>query len=258
MDSAQNLRNLLADSSLRETHINCEHVQDAYSMRCTPQVHGAVRATLDYVRSVLEIEINAATDNPLIFPEKDKVISGGNFHGEPVALAADSFGIAVAELANLAERRIERLMNPALSRGLKPFLAHKPGIDSGFMIVQYSAAALVSENKVLAHPASVDSIPTSANQEDHVSMGTIGAVKARTILLNSAWVLGIELMIAVQALEDRQVVSSNVMEKVKSFLRSKIDRLESDRYLKDDIDTMQNIMLGKELAEFLAQHIELK
>jgi len=255
--SAANLIRLLENSTLRKTHINCEHVQDAYSLRCTPQVHGAIRANLTYVRSVLEIEINSATDNPLIFPDQDKVISGGNFHGEPVAIAADSFGIAVAELANLSERRVERLMNPALSRGLKPFLANKPGIDSGFMIVQYTAAALVSENKVLAHPASVDSIPTSANQEDHVSMGTIGAVKARTIIQNTAWVLGIELMIAVQALEDRQVESSMQLELVKNFVRTKVDRLEGDRYIKDDIDTMQSIILNNELINFLNNNLEL-
>ena len=148
-------------------------------------------------------------------------------------------------------------MNPALSRGLKPFLAHKPGIDSGFMIVQYSAAALVSENKVLAHPASVDSIPTSANQEDHVSMGTIGAVKARTIIQNTAWVLGIELMIAVQALEDREVKSSTQLELVKNYIRTKVDRLEGDRYIKDDIDTMQKIILNNELINFLNDNLEL-
>jgi len=146
--SAANLAKLLKNSSLRDTHVNCEHVQDAYSMRCTPQVHGAIRANLAYVRSILEIEINSATDNPLIFPEKDKVISGGNFHGEPVAIAADSFGIAVAELANLSERRMERLLNPALSRGLKPFLANNPGLDSGFMIAQYTAASFPVQSKV--------------------------------------------------------------------------------------------------------------
>ena len=258
IDSAANLYKLLVNSSLRQTHINCKHVQDAYSLRCTPQVHGAVRANLAYVRSVLEVEINSATDNPLIFPEQDKVISGGNFHGEPVAIAADGFGIAVAELANLSERRVERLLNPALSRGLKPFLAHKPGIDSGFMIVQYSAAALVSENKVLAHPASVDSIPTSANQEDHVSMGTIGAVKARTIIQNTAWVLGIEMMIAVQALEDRVVSSSDEIELVKKYIRTKVDRLDGDRYIKDDMDVMQQVILGNEFIDFLNKNIELK
>jgi histidine ammonia-lyase len=256
--SAQNLVNLLQDSSLRETHISCEHVQDAYSMRCTPQVHGAVRSNLQYVRSVLEIEINSATDNPLIFPEQDKVISGGNFHGEPVAIAADSFAIAVSELANISERRMERLLNPALSRGLKPFLANKPGIDSGFMIAQYTAASLVSENKVLSHPASVDSIPTSANQEDHVSMGTIGAVKSRVIIENTAWVLGIELMISLQALEDRRVASSSALEGVKQFVRKWVPRLQQDRYMKDDIDTMQGLMLGNDLIGFLSASLDFR
>ncbi|MCF7919189.1 MAG: histidine ammonia-lyase [Candidatus Cloacimonetes bacterium] len=256
--SAKNLSRLLAESSLRDSHMNCTYVQDAYSVRCTPQVHGAIRAALEYNRAVLEIEINAATDNPLIFPEQDKVISGGNFHGEPVAIAADSFGIAVAELASISERRMERILNPALSRGLKPFLAAKPGFNSGFMIAQYTAAALVSENKVLAHPSSVDSIPTSANQEDHVSMGTIGAVKARTILQNVAWVLGIELMVSLQALEDRDVATSPVLEKIHQFLRTKVARLETDRYLKPDIDAMQEIFLQDELYNYIQNLITLE
>jgi len=199
--SARNLMRLLEDSELMESHKDCPMVQDAYSLRCMPQVHGASRQAFKHSREVLEIEINSATDNPLVF--EDEVISGGNFHGQPLALMLDYLGIALAELANISERRTERLVNPALSNGLPAFLTRDGGINSGMMIAQYTAAALVSENKVLAHPASVDSIPTSANQEDHVSMGTIGARKARTILKNVRHVLAIELLCAAQGLDLR-------------------------------------------------------
>jgi histidine ammonia-lyase len=203
--SARNLMRLLEDSELMESHKDCPMVQDAYSLRCMPQVHGASRQAFKHAREVLEIEINSATDNPLVFD--DEVISGGNFHGQPLALIMDYLGIALAELANISERRTERLVNPALSNGLPAFLTMDGGLNSGLMIAQYTAAALVSENKVLAHPASVDSIPTSANQEDHVSMGTIGARKARTILQNVRRVLAIELLCAAQGLDLRTSVS---------------------------------------------------
>ncbi|MBX9939167.1 MAG: histidine ammonia-lyase [Candidatus Obscuribacterales bacterium] len=199
--SALNLMNLLEDSEVMESHKDCPLVQDAYSLRCMPQVHGASRQAFKHAREVLSIEINSATDNPLVFA--GAVISGGNFHGQPLALAMDYVGIALAELANISERRAERLVNPALSNGLPGFLTLEGGLNSGYMIAQYTAAALVSENKVLAHPASVDSIPTSANQEDHVSMGTIAARKAKTILDNVRRVLAIELLIACQALDLR-------------------------------------------------------
>ncbi len=199
--SAANLIKLLAESELMESHKDCPMVQDAYSLRCMPQVHGASRQAFKHAREVLTIEINAATDNPLVFT--DQVISGGNFHGQPLALVLDYVGIALAELANISERRTERLVNPALSNGLPAFLTRNGGLNSGYMIAQYTAAALVSENKVLAHPASVDSIPTSANQEDHVSMGTISARKAQTILHNLRRVLAIELLCAAQGLDLR-------------------------------------------------------
>ena len=173
-------------------------VQDAYAIRCIPQVHGAVRDSIAYVRSVLEIEMNSVTDNPILFPEDESVISGGNFHGEPVALVMDFLGIAAAELCSISERRLERMVNPALSNGLPAFLTPHGGLNSGYMICQYSAASIVSENKVHAHPASVDSIPSSANQEDHVSMGTTAARKCRTIVKNLYSVLAFELMAAVQ------------------------------------------------------------
>ncbi len=200
---------LLEDSELMESHKDCPMVQDAYSLRCMPQVHGASRQAFQHAREVLEIEINAATDNPLVF--EHEVISGGNFHGQPLALVLDYLGIAIAELANISERRCERLVNPALSNGLPAFLTRDGGLNSGYMIAQYTAAALVSENKVLAHPASVDSIPTSANQEDHVSMGTIGARKARTILQNARRVLAIELLCAAQGLDLRTGVCPEAM-----------------------------------------------
>jgi histidine ammonia-lyase len=182
------------------THQGDVRVQDAYSLRCAPQVHGASWDALMFIKEKVEIEMNAVTDNPILFPEDDIAISAGNFHGQPLALAFDFMGIAISELANISERRIERMVNPQLSEGLPPFLVANPGMHSGFMIVQYSAASLVSENKVLAHPSSVDSIPSSANQEDHVSMGTIGARKARTILDNSTRVIAMEFLTAAQAI----------------------------------------------------------
>jgi len=180
-----------------------KRVQDAYSLRCAPQVHGAILDTLNFVKDTVLREMNAVTDNPVLFPEAQDAISAGNFHGEPLALAFDYLGIALSELANIAERRIERLVNPQLSNGLPAFLSHQCGLNSGFMIVQYSAASLVSENKVLSHPASVDSIPSSANQEDHVSMGSISANKARIILSNVQKVIGMEFFSAAQAVDLR-------------------------------------------------------
>ncbi|HXF82607.1 MAG TPA: histidine ammonia-lyase, partial [bacterium] len=190
--SASNLRRLLAGSGMVSTPAP-GRVQDAYALRCIPQVHGAARDALAYVRSTLETELNAATDNPLVFPDTGRVLSGGNFHGQPVALALDVLAVAVSALASIAERRIERLVNPHLS-GLPAFLTPDGGVHSGLMLAQYAAAALVSENKVLAHPASVDSIPTSANQEDHVSMGSTAARKALTVVGHVQQVVGIELV----------------------------------------------------------------
>jgi histidine ammonia-lyase len=198
MASAENLRALLAGSNLAGENIPGK-VQDAYSIRCIPQIHGASRDAICYVYDAVSREINAVTDNPLIFPKEGDVISGGNFHGQPMALAFDFLAIALAEFANVSERRTERLVNPALNNNLPAFLTKNGGLNSGFMIAQYAAAALVSENKILAHPASVDSIPSSANQEDHVSMGTIAARKAVEILKNAQRVLAIELFAAGQA-----------------------------------------------------------
>ena len=197
---AANLLTLL-EGSERTTHQGNLRVQDAYSLRCAPQIQGASYDALEYVRQRVEIEINSVTDNPIILIDKKMGISGGHFHGQPMALAFDFLGIALAEITNVSERRIERLVNPALNNELPAFLTEKGGLHSGYMIVQYAAASLVSENKVLAHPASVDSIPSSANQEDHVSMGTIAARKARDIFHNAKSVVGMELMLACQAID---------------------------------------------------------
>ena len=257
-DSAENIRNLLKDSELNKSHANCENVQDPYSLRCSPQVHGAVRQNLKHIREVLNVEINSATDNPLIFPEQEKVLSGGNFHGEPIAFVSDLLGICVSELANISERRIEQLFNPALNRGLNPFLAKRPGLDSGLMIAQFTAASLVSENKVLAHPSSVDSIPTSANQEDHVSMGTIGAVKARNITENTAHVMAIELMSACQALEIRDIPTSKVLMEVLKRFRSVVPKLENDRIIYPDIEMAKKFILCHEINGIVENHMVLK
>ncbi len=204
-------------------------VQDAYSLRCSPQVIGASLDSINYVKSVVENEMNAVTDNPLVFTDEKRVISAGNFHGQPIALAMDFLAIATSELANISERRLERMVNSTLNNGLPAFLVKKPGINSGFMIVQYSAASLVSENKVLAHPASVDSIPSSANQEDHVSMGTIAARKAREIIGNSTKVLAMELFTALQAIDFRNSKDlSSHGKKIYDYIRKSIPFIEED------------------------------
>jgi len=235
VETAKRIREYLSGSKLitKQGEIR---VQDAYSIRCIPQVHGATFQALDYVKEKLEIEMNAATDNPLIFDDGENVISGGNFHGQPIALAMDFMKIAVAELANISERRIERLVNPQLN-DLPPFLSPEPGLQSGAMIMQYSAASLVSENKTLAHPASVDSIPSSANQEDHVSMGTIAARHAYQIIQNVNNVLAIELICALQAAEYRGV--EKMAKKTKSFYmeaRKTVPSITKDRIFSKDIE----------------------
>jgi histidine ammonia-lyase len=210
---ARNLRALLADSGIMESHRNCGKVQDAYSLRCMPQVHGATRDALAWVRAVLEREVNSVTDNPSVFLLEGggaDVISGGNFHGQPLALALDLAAMAVAELASISERRVEQLVNPALSTGLTPFLAPASGLHSGFMIAQVASASLVSENKVLCHPASVDSIPSSAGKEDHVSMGSISARKLQRVVANTRCALAIEVMTAAAGLDQRAPLSPGV------------------------------------------------
>ena len=257
---AENMRKLLAGSEILD---NCQtdRVQDAYALRCIPQIHGAVRDALDYVRDKVEIELNAVTDNPLIFLEDEAVISGGNFHGEPMAIPFDTLGIACSEIANISERRTERMVNAALSNGLTPFLTTKPGVNSGFMIVQYSAASMVSENKVLAHPASVDSIPSSANQEDIVSMGTTAGRKAGMIVQNTFSVLADELLTACQAIDIRRQLNTHgqgiapVHEAILKHVREKVDFYEIDREIWPDILEVEKMIRSGELLDIVKEFI---
>ncbi|MHB8869197.1 MAG: histidine ammonia-lyase [Thermoleophilia bacterium] len=250
--TARNLRALLHGSEIIDgaTH---GRIQDAYALRCMPQVHGASRDAIAYVRGVIETEINSATDNPLVFPDEHEVLSGGNFHGQPVALAMDFLTIALSELANISERRTERLMNPALSGGLPAFLIEEGGINDGYMVAQYTAAALVSENKVLAHPACVDSIPTSANQEDHVSMGTISARQAREVLGNVQHVLAIEFMCACQGIEFRSRRPARPAQRACALIREKVPRLEADREMDVDIEEIAALIRAGRFLEVLPE-----
>ncbi|NWF95336.1 MAG: histidine ammonia-lyase [Candidatus Thorarchaeota archaeon] len=241
-DVASAMLCLLSDSEINRSHANCGKVQDAYSLRCAPQVLGASLDAIRYVRDVIATEINSATDNPLVFTEGNAVMSGGNFHGQPIALAMDFLGIALSEMANIAERRVNRLVDPKLS-GLPAFLTRESGLESGMMIAQYTAAALVSENKVLAHPASVDSIPTSAEQEDHVSMGTIAARKARQILENVRNVVAIEYLCATQGMDLLlPLKSSPALETARDVIRKSVPFVEDDRPLSADIVKIREIM----------------
>ncbi|MEA4960592.1 histidine ammonia-lyase [Lutispora sp.] len=247
-DTARILLQLL-EGSKNTTKQGEIRVQDAYSLRCSPQVHGASKDAINYVKEKVEIEMNSVTDNPIIFPETLEGISGGNFHGQPMALSFDFLGIALSELADISERRLERLVNPALS-GLPAFLVKHGGLNSGFMIVQYSAASLVSENKVLAHPASVDSIPSSANQEDHVSMGTIAARKARSIMENARRVIAMEIMCACQAIDLR---GSKGLGKgtspVYDTIRKSVPMLKVDRPLYEDINKCESLIINGEIIK---------
>jgi histidine ammonia-lyase len=256
---AAELRHLLRDSALQASHKGLAHkVQDPYSLRCVPQVHGAVRGALDHLRGVLDIEMNSATDNPLVFPQGGVVdedalatggglvISGGNFHGEPIALALDFAKLALAELGAISERRTALLLDERLNGGLPAFLASGSGLDSGLMMLQYTAAALASENKILAHPASVDSVPTSANQEDHVSMGPIAARHARTVLGHVEQILAIEVLVAAQALDarigdDGPAPGAGVVE-ARRRVRSRVEHLAGDREPGPDIGAATDLV----------------
>ncbi len=234
--TAANFIKLLGDSKILKSHSDCGKVQDAYSLRCIPQVHGAVKDTFRHVRQIVMTEMNSVTDNPLVFDEGHDVVSGGNFHGEPVAFAMDFLSIALSELANISERRISYMLDPATNDGLPPFLTEKGGLNSGFMMTQVTAAALVSENKVLSHPASVDSVPTSANKEDHVSMGTHAARKCLEICENVKNVLAIELLCAAQAMDYRGTEnSSKAVKAVHKKFRSKVKFMKEDSYIYPDI-----------------------
>lgn len=255
--SASNLRRILEGSQIRESHRTCGRVQDAYSLRCIPQVHGAVRDTLEHCRGVFEIEANSAVDNPLVFitnpgNAEGDVISGGNFHGEPLAFALDFLGIALSALAGISERRIERLVNPALSEGLPPFLAPGAGLNSGFMMPQVTAAALVSENKVLAHPASVDSITTSGNKEDYVSMGMTAALKLKRIVENTRNVLAIEAMAVAQALDFlAPLKTSRRGQAVHAAIRSVCPSVEKDRVMYPDLARIAELIDSGTIAAAL-------
>jgi len=258
MDTAANVLRLVEGSG-RTTRSGEVRVQDAYSLRCVPQVHGASRDALRYVADRVAIEMNAVTDNPIILADKDMAVSGGNFHGQPMALSFDFMGIALAELASISERRLERLVNPALSGGLPAFLTEQGGLHSGFMIAQYSAAALVSENKVLAHPASVDSIPSSAGQEDHVSMGTIAARKAREILFNASRVLAIELFAAAQAVDlnrrDKGRRLGKGTQVAYDLIRSVADVVTDDRELHLDFKKVAALIDANRIVEAVEAEI---
>jgi len=249
-DSAANVLQLLEDSAINESHRWCDKVQDAYSLRCAPQVHGASRDLLDYARRTVEVELNAATDNPLVLVEDGMLVSNGNFHGQPLAFALDALAMALAELASISERRIERLVNPSLSGGLPAFLTGDGGLNSGFMIPQYVAASLVSENKVLAHPAGVDSIPTSAGQEDHVSMGNASGLKAWQVLANVERVLAIELLAGAQGVEFLAPLQPGIgVRAAREHVRSLSPRLRDDRTLSGDIESVASSIRDGSLVD---------
>lgn len=258
--TAENFRNILKESKWT-TKQGEMRTQDPYTLRCIPQIHGASKDALEFVREKVEIEMDAVTDNPIIFCDTDDVISGGNFHGQPMALPFDFLGIAVSEMANVSERRIERLVNPHLNCGLPAFLVENGGVNSGFMIVQYSAASLVSENKVLAHPASVDSIPSSANQEDHVSMGTIAARKAGEILKNARKVIAMEILSACQGIDLKKVNKDLGLgtEKAYTAVRETVSYYDKDRVMNLDINAVEELIERNKIVENVEKVIgELK
>ena len=251
VDAADNMRRLTRNSPIIGSHVGCSRVQDAYTLRCSPQIHGATRDAVRHVRRVVEIEINSTTTNPLIFPDTGDFRLGGNFHGQPLALTADYLSMGLAELANVSERRVERLVNPQLSE-LPAFLVVEEGLNSGFMIAQYTAAALVSENKVLAHPASVDSIPTSANKEDHVSMGTIAARQCRDIMYNTEHVIAVELLCAAQAVDlvmrQKGLSPGEGTKAAWQAIREKVPYLDTDRQLSLDMETVKDMVRSGEIV----------
>jgi histidine ammonia-lyase len=268
LETAANLRRMLEGSQIRESHRECSRVQDAYSLRCIPQVHGAVRDTFAHCREIFEIEANSAVDNPLVFtsdggvstsahtsPAEQSsaaVLSGGNFHGEPIAFALDFLAIALSALAGISERRIERLVNPALNEGLPPFLAPGAGLNSGFMMPQVTAAALVSENKVLAHPASVDSITTSGNKEDYVSMGMTAALKLRRVVENTRNVLAIEALAAAQALDlVAPLTTGKRGQQAFQVVRSACPKMERDRVMYGDFVRVADLIAAGQIRAAL-------
>jgi histidine ammonia-lyase len=251
--SAAHLRDLLRDSEIRNSHLHDDpRVQDAYCLRCMPQVHGASRSALTHARETVEIESGSATDNPLVFTDTDEILSGGNFHGAPLALVYDYAAIALTDLMSITERRIDRLINPDLNDGLPPFLSARPGLSSGYMIAHVCAASLLSEAKVLAHPASVDSVPTSGGKEDHVSMGMTSALKLRQIVENAEYMLGIELLTAAEGIDYRRPLRSSArIERAYDATRAVITRLTEDRPLSKDIERLAATIRQGAFDEFM-------
>ena len=253
--SAANLHTLMTGSAINESHANCGRVQDAYSMRCAPQVHGAARDAFAFAHGVFQTEANAATDNPMVFVDTDEIVSGGNFHGAPVALAADVVCLALAQLATISERRAERLLNPALS-GLPAFLTRHGGLQSGLMMVQVTAAALASELKTLAHPASVDTIPTSANREDHVSMSMAAGLKASRALELARHVIACELMCACQAIDLLAPLrSSPALMRVHDFIRARVPSVEHDRSTSRDLSDISEMIASGDIDRACALNV---
>lgn len=246
--TSDNMRSLLEDSQVLESHADCDRVQDPYSLRCVPQIHGAFKTALEHVTAIFEQEVNAVTDNPILFPDTGEVVSAGQFHGQQLSMALDYLGLATCTLANVSERRVEQLVNPDLSN-LPAFLTPDPGINSGFMIAQVAAAALASENKVHAHPASVDTVPTSANQEDHVSMGVTAARKALEICANTESVLAIEWLAAAQGREfHKELRAGKGASAARACLREHVEPLGEDRYMHADIEAATALLRGGELV----------
>jgi histidine ammonia-lyase len=249
LEVAAHLRKLLRESEIRESHVeNDPRVQDAYSLRCMPQVHGAVRTALNHARQVVEIESGSATDNPLVFAESGEVLSGGNFHGAPLALVFDYAAIALTDLMSITERRVDRLVNPDSNEGLPPFLTTQPGISSGFMMLQVTAVALLSEAKVLAHPASVDNVPTDGGKEDHVSMGMTSAVKLRSIVKLAEMATAIELMTAAQALEYRALAPGRGVKQAYEIVRKLVAPVTTDRSMSRDIEKLTAAIVRGDFA----------
>lgn len=257
IQSAKLLTTFMEGSEIYQSHENCDRVQDPYSFRCAPQVHGGVRELLTFVRHMLSIEINAATDNPLVNGETGELVSNGNFHGQPIAFALDILGMAVCELASLSERRMAKLIDPTFS-GLPTFLVKKEGLNSGFMMAQVTSAALVSENKLLSHPGSTDSIPTNNEKEDHVSMGPLCARKAKSILENSQTCLAIEALAAAQALEFRKPLKPGKGPQfLYRFVRERVSPLEADRYLHGDIETILATLRNGEMYQAMKKELSV-
>ncbi|MFP2957488.1 histidine ammonia-lyase [Myxococcus sp. 1LA] len=246
-DVAAHLRRILVGSELVESHVNCSKVQDPYSLRCIPQVHGAAREGIAFSRRILEVEVNSATDNPLVFADTERIVSGGNFHGQPISLAMDVVAMALTQLSSISERRVEQLVNPALSN-LPAFLAKNSGLNSGFMIAQVTSAALVAESRVLSHPASVDSIPSSAGREDHVSMGMTAALKGRQVSDFARSCLAIEILVAAQALDFRLPLKPGKGALAAyELVRSKVPHMDKDRELHRDIEAVSQLVDSGEL-----------